>query len=862
MESDYDYDFEDDPPSDHSLEDLSQSPVPVKKADQGPKKGAQIEEDQYSDEYESEHDDYEDDFEQTLPPAPPTVTTVRAAETAKVKAVGSAKVATVVKPAPKRPVIKTEVKIKEPPKRPPSNESAATHKTSSSQWEAKLNALKTSPTKSTKYLETLQKENAELRGQLKSLNAKLNDLIEDTPKRRPAESLTNKSRAKSEQLKTAEKQIDICQQEYAVVKARLDQLMAPAYGQGLSAEISNKEDKIKQLGKAITAAMKQRRAREKELERLIVRQEAPDVVKQTNELTQELALYTEKVREAEREAVRSVKQREDLSKQEEVLSRRVEKLADIASHYQTDEHLEEARRLEEMKSQIDKFSKHVEIVQHSSESKASRLKAQETELKKVLESYSISKLALMKEMTQKQLKIEVLETDLQYEIEFCRQEGLDDLVSGPSFARAKESGSMPSRSFVHNKSYPLVQDQILEVDESLQESKSKDDTDLIFDFNKPEPLRLNIESKPKVFSTETSLPVQRTNLEPKMKTVETSTTTQADIQTEGVLKPQYTLEKPGKIEDKPKIEEPKPVSLTKPNFSFKTEPEKTPRVSALDAILHTQSEQPTPAQADVVGTISTRKSRVTGVTSSSATDDVYKPSLAVPSLEPPDQRDRSHLLGTVDTKSPNVSSGIQPTMSASTFQPISAFSPPQTLDTPKLSEADKGLTSGLSTGARNRSHLLGDQQPRADLFKPLPKEVLNKSPEGTGFAPLNPSLFSEPSSQSEHTKRDRSHLFKEEKPAFVPVTFPAFEKPASSSIFSDKRVKPAVDHVTSTQTKELARKAEQSVFCLDLEDKSEGNFNFEDIQAKLRPVAFEPKAVVNPQPSKPGAWDLQEENLL
>jgi hypothetical protein len=480
----------------------------------------------------------------------------------------------------------------------------------------------------------------------------------------------------------------------------------------------------------------------------------------------------------------------------------------------------------------------------------------------VLESYSISKLGLMKEMTQKQLKIEVLETDLQYEIEFCRQGGFDDLVSGPSFAREKVSGSMPSRSYVHNKSYPLVQDQILEVDESLQESKSKDDTDLMLDFKRPEALRLNIESKPKACSTETSLPVKRTPTENKGKTVESSTTTQADIYTEGVLRPLNSLEKPGKIEDKPKIEESKPVFLTKPNFSFKSEPDKTPRVSALDAILHTQSEQPTHKPADVVGTISTRRSRITTGTSSSAPDELHKFRVAVPSLEPEDQRDRSNLLGTVDSKSPNVRSGMQPTMSASTFQPISAFSPHPTLDTPKMPEADKGLTSGLSTGVRNRSHLLGDQQPRADMFKPLPREVLNEPPADAGFEPLHSSLLSDPSSQAEHTKRDRSHLFKEEKPAPVQVTLPAYEKPVSSSIFADKRVKPAVDHVTSTQTKELARKAEQSVFSLDLEDKSEGNFNFEDIQAKLRPVAFEPRAAVNPQPSKPGEWDLQEENLL
>jgi DNA repair exonuclease SbcCD ATPase subunit len=371
MESDYDYDFEDDPPSNHSLEDLSQFPsASPKKAEQRPKKGVQIEEDQYSDEYESEHDDYEDDFERTLPPSP-----LKAVDTAKVKALETTKAATVVKLAPKRPVLKTEVKTKVLPKRPPSNESAATQQTSSSQWEVKLSALKASPAKSQKYLETLQKENAELRAQLRTLNAKLNDLVEDTAKHRPAEPLTTKSRAKSEQLKTAEKQIDNCQQEYEVVKARLNQLTAPAYGQRLSTEISNEENTIKQLGKAITAAMKQRRAREKDLERLIVRQETPDIVKQANKLTQELGKYTEKVSEAEREAVRNVKQREDLSEQEEVLTRRVEKLADIASHYQTDEHLEDARRLEEMKSQIDKFSKHVEIVQHSTDSKASRLKA-------------------------------------------------------------------------------------------------------------------------------------------------------------------------------------------------------------------------------------------------------------------------------------------------------------------------------------------------------------------------------------------------------------------------------------------------------------------------------------------------------
>jgi hypothetical protein len=919
MDSDYDYDFEDEPHSNQSQDEGSAyQPTLVKPAAKNayPQQKAE-EDDAYSEDYESDPE-YKDNFEDSKPSVP---------------------AAKAVKAPPKRVVMKTRsyksaVKAPIVARRPPSTKSVATQRTSASQWEARLNALRSSPAKAQSYLVSLKKTNTELRNQLKTLNAKLNDIIENSPKRRPPSSVAVRARAKTEQLRNAEKQIEGYMQEAEVVKARLKQLMAPTYGLELKDEIKQKEERIKRLTRAINAKKKRRRPRERDLERLLVRQEAPDIVKQANELTHDLTIYTEKVRELEREAERNAGLKEDLRKQEGVLTKRCEKLMDIAAHYQTDEVLTSQRRLEEVKTRVEKFSRHVGIVQHATESKASVLRTQEAELKRVLDAYTSQRQQLIREMTQRQLKIELLETDLEEELEYGKQSGMEGVLSRVHLARRKASNSMPSRSI--GKGYSLVREAIVEVDESVQDSRSSR-LDLVHPGdNKPQGMSsrpvLHFKGEPKSSEASKSSRVDsQTSTKPQDKQAEPVKASLPKVEPVKPALPKLEADGPLKTEERPKVIDQKPVSLTKPNFSFKADP--APRVSALDSVIKTQSNQPAQEPADAVSTISIRNSRVRRVVSGSVQDSPVIPSVDI-------SRDRSCLLESPE-KSVTESTDRLTTYSTSTYQPASALSPPITTQSSgRLGEHERVLGS-----SRNRSHLfqidqasegegfkalhkegLGDphpgsgfkplqrdvmgdssvpsgfkplprevvQEPSADSafrslpremqrespgdsgYKSLPREMLGESLAATGFKPLPREALSDPPVDAAFKplsssiladsppKRNRSHLI-EEKAAFVPITSthntaspPHYEKP-SQSLFSDKRVKPSEDRVSCTQTKELARRAEQSVFSLDLDDK-ESNANFTDIQTKLKPFAFEAKNPVVPI-SKPGAWDLHEENL-
>jgi hypothetical protein len=897
MDSDYDYDFEDEPLSNQSQDEVRpyQPTLGKPAAKNAYLQHHEAEDDAYSEDYESDPE-YKDDFE--------------------------ASKATCAKPAkalPKRVGEKTRsyrsaVKAPVVARRLPSTKSTATQRTSASQWEARLNALRSTPAKAHSYLVSLKKTNAELRSQLRSLNAKLNDIIENSPKRRPPSSVTGKARAKTEQLRIAEKQVEMYRQEAEVVKARLEQLMAPAYGLELKNEIKQKEERIKRLTRAINAKQKRRKPRERDLERLLVRQEAPDSVKQANDLTHNLTVYTEKVRELEREAERNAGLKEDLRGQEGVLTKRCGKLMDIAEHYQTDEVLTSQRRLEEVKARVDKFSRHVGIVQHASASKASILKTQEAELKKALDAYTSQRQQLIREMTQRQLKIEVLETDLEGELEYGKQSGFEDVLSRVHLAGRKASSSLPGRSI--GKGYPLAYEAIVEVDESVQDSRSRLD---LGDsgghksqgvFSRPV---LDFKGNPKSFETSKSSRVDsQTSTKPQDKPAEPSKATLRKVEPvkPALPKTEGKADGPLKSEEKPKVIE-QPVSLSKPNFSFKADP--APRVSALDSLIKTQSNPPAQEPADAVSTISIRNSRVRRVVSGTVQDSPVLPAADI-------SRDQSRLLESPE-KSVGESTDRLTTYSTSTYQPASAFYPPiTTQSSARLGEHDKALALSQSTSSRNRSHLfqsdqasqgegfrslhkegVGEALPESEFkplqrdgmedssaqsaafkplprevvqesagdsafrslpremqkespadsgfrslpremlgespapsgFKPLPRDVLNDPPVDSAFKPLKPSI-----STDSPPKRDRSHLF-EEKAAFVPMTSthntessPHYEKP-SQSLFSEKRVKPSEDRVSFTQTKELARKAEQSVFSLDLDDK-ESSTNFTDIQTKRR----------------------------
>mmetsp|Transcript_7406 Transcript_7406/g.13812 ORF Transcript_7406/g.13812 Transcript_7406/m.13812 type:complete len:496 (+) Transcript_7406:236-1723(+) len=211
-------------------------------------------------------------------------------------------------------------------------------------------------------IKRLQAENLELRNQLKSLNSRINEVLEKPIKHKRPQS-HEQVRARGEQLKTAEKQLKTYQLEYQKVKARYTKAVEYEYIDTLMKEVEFKQLRIRDLDSKLKLNAVGKRGREKVMDKLLVQGDAPELVKKINELSAELSLLTSKTEEAHAEAARKQKVLESLKESEANLLKKAAKLQTQVPS----EPISEVPDVETQKrfSQNSEMAKQLEIIQHS-----------------------------------------------------------------------------------------------------------------------------------------------------------------------------------------------------------------------------------------------------------------------------------------------------------------------------------------------------------------------------------------------------------------------------------------------------------------------------------------------------------------
>ena len=698
-----------------------------------------------------------------------------------------------------------------------------------------------SPEKAFKVLAGLKKENVDLRGQLKAINDRLNELIdqkisESNLHLEPRKTLEPEQREQScsTQLKTALSKVSNLKKEKSLLYQRIQRVEDPAYVDNLKAEIEKKERTAKRLQKAVKGYKQVQQTRDKSIQKEIDRSE----LSLNTRLLQEIAMENEglraKIRDLETMEERNSAAADDLEKQQEKLENRYVKLMAVAKENGTfDEHTRENRRARKTKAAYEEEKQTLAVSEASLEASLKQLKRTENDLKSDLESLRFAQNAAIRQMSEKQAAISALLGDLQKLRPRLQGSGYEPLLERIA-AGIKEKEGLAELPIT-----PLRAKSPIEERRNSGKVEKK---------GRKSPF-MGREGEGKQ-----SLPSLEKAMKPPM-----------------FASPVVKEEKPALVPIPAELKAPepavvpkKPSLMSKPSlFSASKEPEPP-------SLPLPQPKASIDPFADLIPT-----KEVAYTPAPRATEEVKAP-LTVTSPQIP----KSDLP--IESSGKSASATKEEIATLETFPSRRRGKKPPLDPGPAfdLTEAEKPAALDLQPRPRNRSHLL-DEEPALVQVPPakavqapvlpvveLPAAPVLSKPRDRShlLEESKAEVGSKASSEQEEGKlgggRDRSYLA-DMKPAPLP------EMPAASLGLLDRKkdIKIATKPEKDERTAELAKKAEKGGF-FGLDENSD-SLDFADLNQAVKPVtskALEKREDTPPvrkaEPRKQQVLDLEEEDLV
>jgi len=249
---------------------------------------------------------------------------------------------------------------------------ASTNLKHSKSWKEVMDEVAQSPTKARALLKKLQKENADLRDNLKRLNEQINSVLEkNISKKKPVHSGENLHEA----LRNAQKQLSNYQRDRNNYSKRLQKLNKLDLKQ-FEKEIKEKQKKVKELEKANhKLTQKNKTVQNRNLS-------TPPKVREMKELLKERSDLYDKVEELRENAEKNKELLESLEDQTEDLSEKREKLQEIAHHYNAGAKTtsREFKKQQKLQKKFDVFKRELDVKTSKFESQIKTLKVTEQKL--------------------------------------------------------------------------------------------------------------------------------------------------------------------------------------------------------------------------------------------------------------------------------------------------------------------------------------------------------------------------------------------------------------------------------------------------------------------------------------------------
>ena len=719
-----------------------------------------------------------------------------------------------------------------------------------------------SPEKAFKVLAALKKENVTLRGQLKAINDRLNELIdqkisESKVHTEPRKGLEpeQQEQAINTQLKTALSKVANLKKEKHLLYQRIQRVEDPNYVDGLKAQIEKKERTAKKLQIALKGYKQVQQTRDKSIQKEITRSEQSLNTRLMQEMSMENEGLRAKIRDLEAMEERNSAAADDLEKQQEKLENRYVKLMAVAKENGTfEDNTRENRRARKAKAAFEEQKLALEASEASLEANLKQLKRVEHELKAELESLRVAQNVAIKQMNEKQTSISALLGDLQklrpklqgsgYEPLLERiaagikeKEGLVEQPVTPLRAKSpiEERRNGSSKLEKEGRKSPFERGNREEETKPppAKEAPKKPAKPPMFspapvreektealplpaEIRQPEPVvvpkKPSLLSKPSLFSSskepEQAYPPPKASIDPLADLIPTK---------------EVAYSAPPRVVEEVKA----PVSLASPSIShFESLPTKAEPIPSMP---FEAAVKPAAAGNEEIETLDTFPSRRRGkkpVVDPAPSFDLKEPEKP-PAIDQPRPRNRSHLL---DEEPPSVP--VKPIQPVQPIQPIQSVQPVQVAE-PTVPALPK---------PRNRSHLLDENKQEVAVNR-----AGNELEEG-----------------KLGVLRDRSHLAD-----IKPVSLP--EMPAAPMGLLDRKkdlkIGPASKPDKDERTAELAKKAEKGGF-FGLDDQSD-SLDFADLNQAVKPVvaskALEKREDTpprKPEPRKQQVLELEEEDLV
>jgi RNA-binding protein YhbY len=177
-----------------------------------------------------------------------------------------------------------------------------------------------------KMLAFAQRENLNLRQQLKDLNRKLDREIEETKAKREAKPAHVPRNTLTEELKSAQSHLANTEKEYSRMKARFELLSERNYMETLIDTVEKQAEKVKKLEQLRIQLLQTQTKREKVLGTVLETGETPEMAKEVGQQLKELEVLGIKVRQLEQEGRRSATAYEKIVARSEKLTAEAAKL--------------------------------------------------------------------------------------------------------------------------------------------------------------------------------------------------------------------------------------------------------------------------------------------------------------------------------------------------------------------------------------------------------------------------------------------------------------------------------------------------------------------------------------------------------
>lgn len=687
-----------------------------------------------------------------------------------------------------------------------------------------------SPEKAFKALATLKKENVDLRGQLKAINDRLNELIDQKisesnlhPEPRKVLEPEQHEQSISTQLKTALSKVSNLKKEKSLLYQRIQRVEDPAYVDNLKAQIEKKERTAKRLQKAVKSYKQGQQTRDKSIQKEINRSEQS----LNTRLLQEIAMENEglraKIRDLETLEERNSAAADDLEKQQEKLENRYVKLMAVAKESGTfEDNTRENRRAKRAKAAYEEEKQALAVSEAALEASLKQLKRAENDLKADLETLRSAQNTAIRQMSEKQAAISALLGDLQklrprlqgsgYEplleriaVGIKEKEGLAELPITPLRAKSpieerRNSGKRGRKSPIGDREtakqpLPSLEEPPKKPMKPLLSStvvKEEKPASMPVEVKAPEPAvpkKPSLLSKPSLFSS---------SKEPEAPSVPAALAKASVDPFADLIPTKEVVYSPA-----PRVPEETKTPVTLPQV---------PKSDLIEPTVKSTSET-----KEEIATLEAFPSRRRGkkpVMDPGPAFDLKEPEKPAVDLQPR-PRDRSHLLEDEPAQVPNIPLKVAPA--------------------PILPVVE---TAPVLPKPRDRSHLLEENKAETKANKPG-----NEQEEGKAAL------------------RDRSYLA-DSKPAPLP------EVPAGLGLLDRKKdIKIATKPEKDERTAELAKKAEKGGF-FGMDENSD-SLDFTDLNQAVKPVsskALERREDTPPvrkaEPRKQQVLELEEEDLV